>query len=96
MPPKLKSALETLLVAAQGEAVKNAVDADQRPAEFRVIVDGREMGTYKGKNADNLQRIIKFRMEEAKLTHEVAVAPVAVPTAATADEPAPAEEPATT
>ena len=86
VPPKPKSQLELLLTAAQGESHKNAHDADQRPIEFTVLVDGRDMGLFKGKSADNLLRIIRFRMEELNLRHEVQVNPVAVP----AEEPSPA------
>ena len=73
-PPPPKTQLDLLLTAAQGEAVKNAVDADQRAQEFTVTVDGRDMGMFKGKSADNLLRIIRFRMEEAGIRHEVQVA----------------------
>ncbi len=86
-----KTALELLLTAAHGESVKNAVDADQRPLLFTVSVDGREMGQYKGKSADNLERIIRFRMEEMNVKHEVTVAPVAE----AAEEPAAVEQAAT-
>ena len=74
--PKPKTQLETLLTAAQGESVKNAVDADQRPVELSVTIDGRAMGNFKAKSADNLERIIKFRLEELNLKHQVAVAQV--------------------
>ena len=87
-PPRPKTALEQLLTAAQGEAVKNAVDADQRPAEFTVMVDGRDMGSFKGKTADNLMRIIKFRMEELSLQHEVQVTAAVSVSVAPADETA--------
>jgi hypothetical protein len=88
-PSRAKGKLGQLLTAAQGESVKNAVDADQKPVEFQVTVDGKMMGVYKGKTQENLERIIKFRMDEAKLTHEVKVE--AVPA-----EAAEAETPATT
>ena len=90
-PPRPKTALEQLLTAAHGESVKNAVDADQRPLLFTVTVDGRDMGQIKGKSADNLERIIKFRLEEANLRHEVTISPVTE----TAEEPAPTEPVAT-
>ncbi len=87
-PPKPKTQLEVLLTAAQGESVKNAVDADQRPIEYKVWVDGRDMGTFKGKSDDNLLRVIRFRMEEIGLTQEVQVVPVADPAAAESEQPA--------
>jgi hypothetical protein len=77
-PSRAKGKLGQLLTAAQGESVKNAVDADQKPIEFQVTVDGKMMGAYKGKTQENLERIIKFRMDEAKLTHEVKVEAVPV------------------
>ena len=73
VPPRPKTQLETLLTAAQGESVKNAVDADQRPVELSVTIDGKAMGTFKAKSADNLERIIKFRLDELNLKHAVAV-----------------------
>jgi predicted nucleic acid-binding Zn-ribbon protein len=91
-PPKPKTQLEVLLTAAHGESVKNAIDADQRPLEFTVTVDGRDMGQFKGKSGDNLERIIRFRMEELGLRHEVQVVPVP----AAVEQPAASEQPATT
>ena len=90
-PPRPKTPLDLLLTAAHGESVKNAVDADQRPLPFTVTIDGRDMGQFKGKSADNLERIIKFRMEELNLKHEVAVTPVAEPVE---EQPAAVEQPA--
>ena len=75
-PPRAKGRIGDLLTAAQGESVKNAIDADQKPLEFDVTVDGKHAGVYKGKNQENLERIIKFRMEESNLKHDVQVAPV--------------------
>jgi predicted nucleic acid-binding Zn-ribbon protein len=86
-PPPPKTQLETLLTDSQGESVKNAVDADQRPGEFQVTVDGRDMGLFKGKSADNLLRIIRFRLGELKLQHEVVVTPTAAVEPATTVEP---------
>ncbi len=74
--PRAKGRIGEILTAAQGESVKNAVDADQKPVEFHVTVDGRVVGDYKGKNAENLERIIRFRFDEAGLKHEVHVNPV--------------------
>ena len=78
-PPRPQTPLEMLLTAAQGESVKGALDADQRPLELSVLIDGRDMGRFKGKSADNLLRIIRFRLEEADLRHEVEVSTVAPP-----------------
>ena len=90
-PPRPKTAIELLLTAAQGESVKSAVDADQRPVEYAVVVDGKDMGAFKGKTADNLLRIIRFRLEESKLQHDVQVNPIPVaPVPAETTEPEPA------
>jgi len=85
--PRAKGRLGEILTAAQGESVKNAVDADQKPYEFHVTVDGKVMGIYKGKNAENLERVIRFRLDEAGLKQEVHVNPVVHehPAAATPD-----------
>jgi predicted nucleic acid-binding Zn-ribbon protein len=88
--PRAKGRLGEILAAAQGESVKNAVDADQKPLEFHVTVDGRVVGDYKGKNAENLERVIRFRLDEAGLKHEVHVNPVVQ------QESAPTPEPVTT
>ncbi len=44
--------------------MKQAMDADQRPLEFEVMVDGNLAGVYKGKSAENLERVIHFLMDE--------------------------------
>jgi predicted nucleic acid-binding Zn-ribbon protein len=90
--PRAKGRLGEILTAAQGESVKNAVDADQKPQEFHVTVDGRVVGDYKGKNAENLERVIRFRLEEAGLKNEVHVNPVVLeqpPVEPASTEPAP-------
>jgi len=69
-PPRAKGKLGELLAGAQGESVKMAVDADQKPLEFEVVIDGKAAGVYKGKSKENLERVIKFRLEEANLKHE--------------------------
>jgi hypothetical protein len=76
-PPRARGRLGDLLAAAQGESVKNAVDADQRPMEFQVIIDGHIAGTYKGKSAENLERVIRYIMDEVGLKHDVQVNPLA-------------------
>ncbi len=90
--PRAKGRIGEILTASQGESVKNAFDADQKPIEFHVTVDGRVIGDYKGKNAENLERIIRFRFEEAGLKHEVHVNPVVLsePAATPTSEPQPA------
>jgi predicted nucleic acid-binding Zn-ribbon protein len=62
-----------LLNAAQGESVKAAVDADQQPISLQVMINGELAGFYKGKSRDHLERVIKFRIQEAKWEGEVAV-----------------------
>jgi hypothetical protein len=96
-PPRAKGRLGEILTAAQGESVKNAVDADQKPREFHVTVDGRVVGIYKGKSGENLERVIRFRLDEAGLKHEVHVNPVveSATAEAPAAEPPAAETPAT-
>lgn len=89
--PRAKGRLGELLTAAQGESVKNAVDADQRPLEFQVIVDGHIAGIYKGKSAENLQRVIHYIMEEVGLKHDVQVNPVESAAAESQAEPASGE-----
>jgi predicted nucleic acid-binding Zn-ribbon protein len=95
--PRARGRVGEILAASQGESVKNAVDAQQDPIEFHVTVDGRVVGDYKGKNAENLERIIRFRFDEAGLKHEVHVNPVVLQTPAAAPPPVPptpAPEPA--
>jgi predicted nucleic acid-binding Zn-ribbon protein len=81
--PRAKGHMGELLAAAQGESVTGARDADQKPVECEVFIDGRLAGIYKGKSPEHLDRVIRFRLEEAAQTHEVRVAPTA---------PAPQEE----
>ena len=94
--PRAKGRLGEILTAAQGESVKNAVVADQKAPEFHVTVDGRVVGIYRGQNAENLERVIRFRLDEAGLKHEVHVNPVQEQAAAAVTEtPAvPESEPA--
>ena len=80
---RAKGMLGDLLAKAQGESVKIALDAGEKPVECEVIVDGKPQGIYKGKNGEHLQRIISLRLEEAGLTGTVAVQEKA--------QPAPAE-----
>lgn len=93
--PRAKGRIGEILTAAQGESVKNAMDADQKPREFHVTVDGRVVGVYKGKTGENLERVIRFRLDEAGLKHEVHVNPV-VETTAAADAPAVENQPTDT
>ena len=85
-PARPKDRLGQLLTAAQGESVKNAIDADSKALAFNVTVDGRAMGVYKGKSGDNLERVIKYRLGEAKLTHDVQVVPVVEEVVPTSDD----------
>jgi hypothetical protein len=41
--------------------------------ECEVFVDGELAGIYKGKSVEHLDRVIRFRLEEAGQTHEVRV-----------------------
>ncbi|MBV8781688.1 MAG: hypothetical protein JO353_09855, partial [Phycisphaerae bacterium] len=74
---RAKGALGDLLTAAQGESVTQARDADQNPVECEVFIDGELAGIYRAKTAENLDRVIRLRLEEAKQSHEVRVSPVA-------------------
>jgi predicted nucleic acid-binding Zn-ribbon protein len=71
--PRAKGKWGQLLAAAQGESVKAAMDAQNDPQSFQVMVNGELAGHYKGKNRENLQRIIEFRMGESGLTGQVEV-----------------------
>ena len=71
--PRAKGRWGQLLSAAQGESVKAAMDAQNEPLTFQVMVNGELAGQYKGKSRENLQRIIEFRMSESGLTGQVEV-----------------------
>ncbi|HEX8916432.1 MAG TPA: C4-type zinc ribbon domain-containing protein [Humisphaera sp.] len=96
--------LGTALSKAQGESVSRAVKADFTPVEFEVHVDGELAGIYKGIDAQNLERAIKYFMGELKVEYKtLVVKPVTeealaaeAPTAAAPapSTPAPAAEPA--
>jgi predicted nucleic acid-binding Zn-ribbon protein len=77
--PRAKGQMGELLAAAQGESVTGARDADQKPVECEVFVDGELAGIYKGKSAEHLDRVIRFRLDEAGQAHEVRVTPTAAP-----------------
>lgn len=62
-----------LVSAAQGESARDAHEADHKPVECRVEINGELVGTYKGKSPEHLERVIRFRMEESKLGAEVKV-----------------------
>lgn len=88
--PRARGKWGQLLSAAQGESVKAAVDAQNEPLTFQVMVNGELAGHYKGKSRENLQRIIEFRMGESGLSGQVEVVENAAPSPAPT-EPAPAE-----
>jgi hypothetical protein len=68
-----KGKIGQLLAGAQGESVKTAVDAGMPPVECEVFIDGKMMGTYKGRTREHLERVIQVRMGEAKLNGNVEV-----------------------
>jgi predicted nucleic acid-binding Zn-ribbon protein len=70
---RAKGRIGQLLAAAQGESVKIAFDASEKPVECDVTVDGKPMGVYKGKSGEHLARIISLRMEEAGMKGTVEV-----------------------
>ena len=71
--PRAKGKWRALLTAAQGESVKAAVDAGNDPVELQVLLNGELSGIYKGKNRENLERVIQFHMQEAQMTGELEV-----------------------
>lgn len=71
--PRAKGRWGELLAAAQGESVKAAMDAQNDPLTFQVMVNGELAGHYKGKSRENLQRIIEFRLGESGMTGQVEV-----------------------
>jgi predicted nucleic acid-binding Zn-ribbon protein len=89
--PRAKGKLGEILTASQGESVRNAVAGGYNPSEFHVTVDGKVVGIYKGQNAENLERVIRFNLDEKGLKHEVHVNPVVQEKAV---EPAAVETPA--
>ena len=91
-PPRAKGKLGSLLTAAQGESVKNAVDADQKPLDLQVYIDGKIAGIYKGKSAENLDHVIRFLMEEAGFQHDLEVKPAPPEPAAQPSSEVPTEE----
>jgi len=68
-----------LLNGAQGESVKAAVDAGNDPVSLRVMINGELAGFYKGKSREHLERVIRFRMQEAKVEGEAEVVEDAPP-----------------
>jgi len=62
-----------LLTAAQGESVKAAMDAQNDPLSLQVNVDGHVAGYYKGKTREHLERVIRYRMQEAGIEAELEV-----------------------
>jgi predicted nucleic acid-binding Zn-ribbon protein len=80
---------------SQGESVEGAKDADQRPVECKVEVNGELVGTFKGKSPDHLERVIRFNLDEAKMSADVKVTAVPVlESAPDASTQAPSEPPA--
>jgi hypothetical protein len=61
------------LATAQGESVKGAIDADAPPVECEVWIDGQVVGLYKGKSREHLELSIRFYMDDAGLSGQVAV-----------------------
>lgn len=62
-----------LLTNAAGESVRNAVAAGNDPVECQVQIDGKPFGTFKGQNAVNLERTIKYVFGEAGISLAVQV-----------------------
>src|SRR5665213_1727285 len=70
---RAKGRFGRVLDAAQGESVKIALDAGEKPVECDVTIDGRPQGVYKGRSAEHLHRIVSLRIEEAGLKGAVEV-----------------------
>lgn len=68
---------QALVTAAQGESVRNAIEANQSAVECTVEINGEVVGTFKGKSADHLERVIRVNLEESRLVAEVKVTPLA-------------------
>lgn len=85
---RAKGKLGSLLAAAQGESVKIALDASEKPVECDVIIDGKPQGTYKGRDPAHLLRIITLRMEEAGVKGTAEVNAKALPETETVVEQA--------
>jgi predicted nucleic acid-binding Zn-ribbon protein len=81
-PAEPENKWASLVSAAQGESARDAAEADHKPVECRVEINGELVGLYKGKSPEHLERVIRFRMEESKLGADVKVTPVEVAPAA--------------
>lgn len=68
-----------IVTAAQGESVRGAVDADHKPVDCRVEINGELVGMFKGKSVEHLERVIRFRLEESQMQADVKVSPLEVP-----------------
>jgi predicted nucleic acid-binding Zn-ribbon protein len=62
-----------ILSAAQGESVKAAMDAGNEPVSLQVNINGELAGFYKGKTREHLERVIRYRMDEARVEGEAEV-----------------------
>lgn len=84
----------SLVAAAQGESARGAAEADHKPVECRVVINDEVVGVFKGKSAEHLDRVIRFRMAEANLSANVVVTPVeAAPAKPAVQEQLVAEQP---
>ncbi len=70
---RVRGRIGGLLAKAQGESVKGAIDADASPVVCEVWIDGKSMGDYKGKSREHLERVIRFRLDEAGVKSSVEV-----------------------
>lgn len=74
--PSSENKWESIVTAAQGESVRDAMEARHDPVECRVEINGEVVGVFKGKSADHLERVIRFRLEESRMSADVRVQPV--------------------
>jgi predicted nucleic acid-binding Zn-ribbon protein len=76
---RAKGDLGQLLNAAQGESVQAAVVSGSNPVDCEVYLDDELVGYYKGREPAHLERNIRYRLEQARKTATVRVAPVTRP-----------------
>lgn len=73
LPAAPASKWQDLVTAAQGESVQCAMEADHKPVECRVEINGEVVGTFKGKSAEHLEKVIRFQLEEKQMKADVRV-----------------------
>jgi hypothetical protein len=72
-PESADAQLNRVLLKAAGESAANAIAAGSEPGDFDVLIDGRQIGAYKGQSAENLERTARFCLNEAGIPGTVQV-----------------------